>query len=134
MALKQLAHIHVENLMWNMDTISAKALGEMINRWIKTSKHAKTYEVRDTDNDLLFDSRYVTIQNRTHLAYAIKLEVFIRDDFTCQYCGDKGKFLECDHVIPWSKGGTHDKSNLATSCKSCNRKKGTKLLSEWVQA
>lgn len=55
-----------------------------------------------------------------------------RDDYTCAYCGERGKKLECDHVIPVSRGGSNEKYNLVTSCFSCNRSKSDKLLSEWL--
>ena len=65
--------------------------------------------------------------------YKLKLQVFERDGFECQYCGAYGinVSLECDHVVPLSKGGSNYISNLKTACKACNRSKSSKLLSEW---
>lgn len=40
--------------------------------------------------------------------------------------------LEVDHIIPISRGGTNDISNLTTLCRSCNSSKGKKLYSEWL--
>lgn len=64
----------------------------------------------------------------------IRAEVFARDDFTCRYCGERGKRLECDHVVPVARGGITAMSNLATACFGCNRSKRDKLLSEWLAA
>ncbi len=61
----------------------------------------------------------------------IRSYVFERDDYTCAYCGLRGVKLECDHVVPVSRGGSNHTDNLVTSCFRCNRDKGTKLLSEW---
>ncbi len=61
----------------------------------------------------------------------IRASVFERDSHTCQYCGATGVKLECDHVVPLSRGGNHDISNLAAACASCNRSKRNKLISEW---
>jgi len=61
----------------------------------------------------------------------IRMRIFERDDFTCQYCGDRGGNLECDHVIPVCRGGTSDDANLVTSCFKCNRSKHSKTLEEW---
>lgn len=58
--------------------------------------------------------------------------IFKRDNYTCQYCGEYGKKLECDHIIPISRGGTNDLDNLITTCKNCNRQKRDKLLLEFV--
>lgn len=57
--------------------------------------------------------------------------VFARDDYTCQYCGKRGVRLECDHIVPVSRGGGHDLENLATACLPCNRSKRDKTVEEW---
>ncbi len=61
----------------------------------------------------------------------IRERVFERDDYTCQYCGERGKRLECDHIIPVARGGKHGDDNLVTACFACNRSKRDKLVSEW---
>jgi 5-methylcytosine-specific restriction endonuclease McrA len=43
----------------------------------------------------------------------------------CVDCGD-GRGL--DHVIPFALGGTNTSGNLANRCRSCNARKGTKLV------
>lgn len=58
-----------------------------------------------------------------------KQAVFIRDKHTCMYCSSKEQ-LTLDHVIPTSKNGTTDFLNCVTSCWSCNKKKGSKLLEQ----
>ena len=57
-----------------------------------------------------------------------KRNIFIRDNFTCQYCGKELpiKELTVDHVIPRSKGGKDTWDIVVTSCKTCNNKKGDK--------
>lgn len=47
----------------------------------------------------------------------------------CYIC-QEAKCEHIDHIIPISKGGTHSIGNLAPSCKSCNLRKGAKLLIE----
>ena len=54
--------------------------------------------------------------------------VSLRDNHLCQYCGESGETI--DHVIPKSKGGRHTWENIVLCCKSCNSKKGDKLLHE----
>lgn len=63
----------------------------------------------------------------------IRSSVFKRDDFTCAYCGERGGRLECDHVIPVSRGGSSEPSNLTTACFACNRSKRDKTPEEWRQ-
>jgi 5-methylcytosine-specific restriction endonuclease McrA len=52
--------------------------------------------------------------------------VFLRDAFTCQYCGGRPpvRDLNLDHVLPRSRGGKSSWDNLVTSCRTCNVKKG----------
>lgn len=57
-------------------------------------------------------------------------EIFIRDNFTCQYCGVRGKNLTIDHVIPRHRGGQHTWDNLVSACRACNHRKGGKTLEE----
>lgn len=58
--------------------------------------------------------------------------IMLRDAYTCQYCGDvPGRHqLTVDHVVPRSRGGTHDWDNLVTACKRCNQHKGSHLPDE----
>ena len=58
--------------------------------------------------------------------------IFIRDNYTCQYCGKKSRKLTYDHVIPKSKWPANSSlkatgwHNITTACLSCNLKKGDK--------
>jgi hypothetical protein len=61
----------------------------------------------------------------------LRTEVYFRDDYTCQYCGERGGRLECDHIMPLSRGGSNDISNLTTACFKCNRSKRAKTPGEW---
>ena len=64
---------------------------------------------------------------------SLRATVFERDDYTCQYCGKRGGNLHCDHVIPVSRGGGNELSNLATACAACNMAKHNKTPGEWKQ-
>jgi len=57
-------------------------------------------------------------------------EVFLRDDYTCQYCGIHTRDLTLDHVMPKSRGGKHTWENLVSACRTCNHRKGGKSLAE----
>lgn len=57
-------------------------------------------------------------------------EIFMRDDYTCQYCGVKGRELTLDHVMPKHRGGGHSWDNLVSACRPCNHRKGGKTLEE----
>jgi len=49
--------------------------------------------------------------------------VYIRDNFTCQYCGST-QDLTIDHVLPKACGGRSTFENCVVACKTCNNKKG----------
>lgn len=54
--------------------------------------------------------------------------VFVRDHFTCQYCGKTAENV--DHVIPRSRGGTHTWDNVVAACKRCNSNKEDRTPAE----
>ena len=56
-----------------------------------------------------------------------RFNVFLRDKFSCLYCGSNSE-LTFDHLLPRSKGGKTDWDNVVTACSNCNVKKGGRLL------
>ena len=52
--------------------------------------------------------------------------ILARDNYTCQYCGSKGKELTLDHVLPKWAGGPQTWDNLVACCRKCNLKKADK--------
>ena len=56
-----------------------------------------------------------------------RFNVFLRDHFKCQYCGDKFRTQELtfDHVVPRSRGGRTAWTNIVTACQGCNLTKGS---------
>lgn len=84
-------------------------------------------------------THYVAPQRSTRLRFS-RENIYLRDNHTCQYCGKKmvSKELTLDHVVPASKFGRKDWTNMVTACRRCNHKKanrtplgaGMPLLSE----
>ncbi len=62
--------------------------------------------------------------NRKNISQKTKLKILKRDTYTCCICGRSGVELDIDHIVPHSKGGTDEESNLQTLCVACNRSKG----------
>jgi 5-methylcytosine-specific restriction endonuclease McrA len=50
----------------------------------------------------------------------------------CAYCTAEGVPLEIEHIEPRARGGSNRISNLAIACRSCNEKKGDKLLAVFL--
>jgi 5-methylcytosine-specific restriction endonuclease McrA len=57
-------------------------------------------------------------------------EVFVRDKYTCQYCGKQMHELTLDHVMPRHSGGGHTWDNVTSACKKCNHRKAGHTLEE----
>ena len=67
---------------------------------------------------------YVKPQKRVAFT---RFNLFLRDEFRCQYCGAKGD-LTFDHVVPRAAGGVTSWENVVAACSPCNLKKGSKPL------
>lgn len=59
-----------------------------------------------------------------------KKNILRRDNFMCQYCGDRDHPLTVDHIIPKSRGGKTIWVNVVVACKPCNMKKGNRTARE----
>lgn len=63
------------------------------------------------------------------MAAFTRFNLFLRDEFTCQYCGAQGD-MTFDHVIPRARGGRTTWQNVVASCGPCNRRKGARSVKE----
>lgn len=73
---------------------------------------------------------YRVKSERAKMTDSIRYDVLKRDGFKCQICGasaQDGATLHVDHIIPVSKGGKTEMSNLQTLCDRCNLGKSNKL-------
>lgn len=65
---------------------------------------------------------------RAKVSKELRQEIFERDGYTCVNCGSTEKeSLEIDHIMPISKGGKTEPSNLQTLCRNCNIRKGNDI-------
>ncbi len=76
--------------------------------------------------------RYVRIKCRLDHVPFSRANIYARDDYTCQYCGEPFPIgeLTFDHVVPVAQGGRKDWENIVTCCITCNRKKGGRTPEE----
>lgn len=56
-----------------------------------------------------------------------RFNLFLRDEFKCQYCGAAGE-LTFDHVVPRSRGGRTTWENVVAACSPCNLRKANHSL------
>ena len=91
---------------------------EWYDDWIVHSEH---WETRVPAVMILKDYQ----KKKTGIRYS-KHNVFLRDEYTCQYCGTDvtRKTATLDHVVPSSHGGKSTWENATTACGPCNAGKG----------
>ena len=85
--------------------------------------HSPSTEIRIPSVVVLKD--YVKPQKRVAFT---RFNLFLRDEFSCQYCGARGD-LTFDHVVPRARGGVTSWENVVAACSKCNLKKGSQMLS-----
>jgi 5-methylcytosine-specific restriction endonuclease McrA len=68
------------------------------------------------------------VKPRKRVAFT-RFNLFLRDEFCCQYCGAKHD-LTFDHVLPRKLGGVTSWENVVAACAPCNLRKGSKTLRE----
>jgi 5-methylcytosine-specific restriction endonuclease McrA len=70
---------------------------------------------------------YVRPKNKNSVRFC-RENVYLRDDYRCQYCGDRfaPKLLTLDHVVPASKQGVKSWTNVVTACRDCNQRKANR--------
>lgn len=91
--------------------------------------------LKDAENEIEYrksKERFKKVQ-RSKITDSVRFKVFQRDNYRCKICGrspesNSNVTLHVDHIIPVSKGGASDFSNLQTLCSSCNMGKKAKLM------
>lgn len=99
----------------------------------------KAEVIKSDDNPIssCYDTyiRPLIIRLLNYIKYSVKSikptknRIYKRDGNKCVYCGSS-KNLTIDHVLPRSRGGNNGWLNLATSCITCNLRKGNKTPEE----
>ena len=84
--------------------------------------HSPTTRIKIPSVVVLKD--YVKPQKRVAFT---RFNLFLRDEFRCQYCGAKGD-LTFDHVVPRAAGGVTSWQNVVAACSPCNLRKGSRPL------
>lgn len=84
--------------------------------------HSPSVEIRIPSVVVLKDY----VKPRRTVAFT-RFNLFLRDEFSCQYCGQR-KDLTFDHVVPRSRGGVTSWENVVAACSRCNLAKGARSL------
>lgn len=89
--------------------------------------------------------KYTTAQQRRANWYGSnwirrekRLAIYLRDSFTCAYCGAKlhnakPRQVTLDHIDPVCSAGNNEATNLVTCCKPCNDRKSGRPIHEFLK-
>lgn len=70
----------------------------------------------------------VRIPSRMRTPPLTRRSLLLRDGYKCAYC--LGHADTIDHVVPRSRGGRHEWTNVVAACRRHNMQKGDRLLEE----
>lgn len=67
----------------------------------------------------------------------LRLALYLRDRFTCCYCGTDLHSAEpfnvtLDHLLPRANGGGNEPTNLVTACRSCNCSRQDRVWADYA--
>ena len=61
-------------------------------------------------------------------------KVYEKDGYKCRYCGRSGIPLTIEHIRLWEMGGITAEINLLTSCRNCNKTRGSIPYEKWIKS
>jgi 5-methylcytosine-specific restriction protein A len=105
-----------------------QALDEAINASLK----AKTFKIitkkKKTKKEI--KAKKDIVRDATSSRYKLRQKIFEKFGGVCAYCNKELSFetFTIDHILPKSRGGTNEFSNLTVACKKCNQEKADKIL------
>lgn len=67
-------------------------------------------------------------------SFAQVVRQYARQGNACAYCKQGHGLPEPEHVLPLSRGGRNDMSNIVAACSRCNGDKTDRTLTEWAQS
>ncbi|MFC1509174.1 HNH endonuclease [Candidatus Omnitrophota bacterium] len=78
-------------------------------------------------NEKLDNSRVQTAsRNRRTIPKEVQREVWRRDEGKCCICGSR-EFIDFDHIVPFSRGGSNTVRNIQLLCEKCNGEKSDNI-------
>lgn len=82
--------------------------------------------------DLELERQRQLLPSQSELRRLVFADLLARDGNRCAYCGATNVYLEVEHIVARSRGGTDEPDNLTLACKPCNRGKGTLSVQEFL--
>jgi 5-methylcytosine-specific restriction endonuclease McrA len=87
------------------------------------------FDLQKTENPEISGIEY---QQGELLGYEVREYLLEKWERKCTYCSQENVPLQIEHIVPKSKGGTNQISNLCLACEKCNQKKGNKDIKDFL--
>lgn len=88
------------------------------------ARNVYAYILSDSSLDVYWVAK---LRSGNTIAKSVRLKVYRQSGNRCLKCKTREN-LTIDHVIPLSKGGTYNISNLQCLCQACNLDKGEEIV------
>lgn len=106
-----------------------------VRRLLSTTSADKVYfEVVKFDTSALAEVTKVQCGTDARIRTQMRHYLLTTRGNVCSYCkgATRDTWMEREHVVPRSRGGSDALSNAELACRRCNQDKGTMLLNEWL--
>jgi 5-methylcytosine-specific restriction endonuclease McrA len=117
-----LEHRVLTTLTWVNKLIKLAPIGSIAQELVR-------FDLQQLENPEISGIEY---QQGTLLGYEVREYLLNAWDRKCAYCGIKNIPLQVEHIHPKAKGGTNRISNLCRACDSCNKKKDTQEIEQFM--
>jgi len=87
------------------------------------------FDLQQSENPEISGLEY---QQGVLYGYEIREYLLNKWDRKCAYCGITDTPLQVEHIHPRTKGGSNRISNLCLACDTCNKKKGTQDIEQFL--
>lgn len=105
-------------------------------RFLQLWRDSSSVLPSSAENDAALDRWHQRQARRQKFAVEIhpnlRAAVLKESGWTCSYCGSAADTV--DHVLPRSRGGTTERTNLVAACRKCNSGKGARTPEQWREA
>ncbi len=118
--IKRLMEVRAHTSGKDVISVLVQAVDLALEKWDPMVKAACPAPARKSSS-VVNTERYSNLTAQRYVPAQLRKEVFARDEANCQNCGSR-RLLQIDHILPFSKGGKTELSNLRLLCRSCNQR------------
>src|SRR5574338_652258 len=98
--------------------------------WKTFLRQTDLLEVQPLDGSL---DKAILRKSARQIEQGVSWNVYRRDGYRCRYCGNDKVPLTVDHLVCWEAGGPSIEANLVSSCRKCNKVRGSTSFAEWLR-